>query len=92
VSTFNDIFQKELMVRRAQKIFPPAEKFPGADKNISIDELSEEALLNEKYGPQQVQSLLGFIVDYPLYLQMEDAEAEVRALHHLDRLNSHRGS
>lgn len=94
MSDINDIFQKELTRRRAQNIFAPTEKSVGREDipegvqlpNISIDETSEGALLNAEYGPQQVESLLGLVVDYYLNRKLEGAADDVDAVRHLHRL------
>lgn len=89
----NDIFQKELKHRRAQNIFAPTENVAREDipegvqlPHISIDDATEEALLNAEYGPQQVESLLGLVVDWSLNHKMEGAVDDADAVRHLNRI------
>ncbi len=99
MSDINDIFQTELRSRRAKNIFAPAEKPTSAEGNvpkdhnfhISFDDTTEEALLNEEYGPQQVKSLLHLVLDPLDQKNIADAEDDVLAIHQLNQLNSHRG-
>jgi hypothetical protein len=94
MSDINDIFQKELKQRREENTFAPAETQPTREDipagavlpNISIDETSEEALLNEEYGPQQVESLLGLALDFSLRKKLADAADDVDAVRHLNRI------
>lgn len=90
---FNKIMQEELKTRREGNMFQPnqAEEQPPemqADAHITIDD--EEIDLNETYGPQQVRSLLGLVVDSPLHKRLEDAKDDTLAIHQLNELNSHR--
>jgi len=100
----NDIFQEELKTRRKQSIFAPTEKCDDADlleadwrdkmhhhTSISIDETNEEALLNEEYGPRQVESLLGLVLDPLDEKNLADAADDVLAIHHLNQLRNPRG-
>ena len=48
--------------------------------NIHVD---EGALLNAEYGPQQVESLLRFVVEPRVQKGMRDAEDDADALEHL---------
>lgn len=93
MANINDIFQRELKERRAQNIFAPTDKVGREDipegvqlPTISIDEATEEALLNAEYGPQQVESLLGLVVDYSLNRKLEGAVDDVDAVRHLHRI------
>jgi hypothetical protein len=94
MANINDIFQKELQQRREENIFAPAENQPTREDipdgavlpNISIDETTEEALLNAEYGPQQVESLLGLVVDFYLGKRLDDAADDVDAVRHLNRI------
>jgi hypothetical protein len=89
---FNKIMQDELKTRRADNMFQgyqsPEQPPQKADAHVSIDD--EEIDLNEVYGPTQVRSLLGLVVDSPLHKRIEDANDDVLAIHQLNELNSHR--
>lgn len=54
--------------------------------------ISEErgTLLNAEYGPQQVESLLRLVVDYPLHKAMEDALDDNDAIRHLEARKKNR--
>lgn len=105
MTDLNGIFQKSLREARKGNTFAPADELQklqdsgvvadsGYDastcNNIHFDETNEEALLNAEYGPQQVQSLLSLVVDFPLHKRLEDAKDDVLAVHQLNQLNSHR--
>lgn len=86
---FNKLMTEELNKARKGNMFQPKEQLPQqADAHISID---EETDLNEDFGPQQVQSLLGLVVDFPLDKAMDDAVDDYDAVRHLTRLKNHRG-
>jgi hypothetical protein len=76
---------EELSKAREKNMFvAKPEQFPGPyHAEISID---EETDLNEEFGPQQVQSLLGLVVDSPLSKALSDAEDDADAVRHLNRL------
>ncbi len=103
MTDLNDIFQKSLREARKGNTFAPAEAlqtlhdsgvkvYSGYDashhNNIHFDETNEEALLNAEYGPQQVESLLGLVVDHPLHRRMEGALDDEDAVRHLNRLKN----
>jgi hypothetical protein len=97
---FNKLMTEELNERRKGnmfKAFQPEEQPPGppevghessppkgepCDLIIHID---TETDLNEEYGPQQVQSLLGFVVDVPLDRALDGALDDADAVTHLNR-------
>jgi len=101
MANLNDIFQKSLREARKGNTFAPADAlqklhdsgvkvYSGYDasnhNSIHIDETNEEALLNAEYGPQQVESLLGLVVDWHLNRKMEGAIDDYDAVRHLNRL------
>ena len=101
MTDINDIFQKSLREARKGNTWAPAEAlqelhdsgvkvYSGYDashhNNIHIDETNEAALLNAEYGPQQVESLLGLVVDYSLNRKIEGAIDDDDAVRHLRRL------
>jgi hypothetical protein len=103
MADLNDIFQKSLREARKGNTFAPAEAlqklqdsgvkvYSGYDAStcnkIHIDETNEEALLNAEYGPQQVESLLALVVDFPLHHRMEGALDDEDAVRHLNRLKN----
>lgn len=77
----NEIIQRELQAQRAKNALTKDTSFHA---HISIGE--EGANLNETYGPQQVESLLRYVVDAPLDKAFEDTEDDLDALHHLEAL------
>ena len=92
MSDINKIFQQELRTRRKQNIFAPDENCNSADLlemdkqyhiSISIDETNEETLLKAEHDPQQVESLLGLVVDFSLGKRIDDAIDTEVALRHL---------
>lgn len=89
---FNKIMQEELDERRKGNMFQgyqsPEQPPKKADAHISIDD--EETDLNEVYGPAQVQSLLGLVVDFPLRKKFADAGDDADAVHHLNKLKAPR--
>lgn len=58
----------------------------GGDSPLII--ISEEAdtLINNDYGPSQVESLLRMVMDYPLNKAISDVEDNLDALNHLEKL------
>ena len=84
---FNKVMQDELETRREGNTFA-VKRLPNKgnnqiDAHITID---EETDLNGEFGPQQVQSLLGLVVDFPLHHKMEGALDDEDAVRHLNRL------
>lgn len=100
---FNKIMTEELEESRKGNIFrapQPEPKVEHVSKKPPIGTSAEnpyhitidgETDLNGEFGPQQVQSLLGLVVDFPLSKKMKDAGDDADAIHHLNKLNSHRG-
>ena len=91
MTDINETFQRELRTRRARNIFAPAEKTStrqdtGAGVKAAHISVDEGTLLNDEHGPQQVQSLLHYVLEPYLEKQMADAEDDFDAVRHLNRL------
>ena len=85
----DNIFQRELQAHRAQNLFAPAEKsLPVPSSKIHIDEENEGAILNAENGPQQVESLLHYVVDPSTDKGMADALDDADAVKHLNDLKT----
>jgi hypothetical protein len=59
--------------------------------HISIDENNEGTLLNAKYGPYQVKTLLRLVLDPSTEKRLDDAADDALAIYHLNRLKAPRG-
>lgn len=77
----NQIIQQELRERRAKMFFNNS-----PDQKITKISVNEGALLNAEYGPQQVESLLRYVIDAPLSKAMADAADDTNAVSHLNAL------
>ena len=100
---FNKLMTEELNKRREGNMFqasqpqehpPQSEETPQIPAHaIQLDPITidEETDLNETYGPQQVQSLLGLALDFSLRKKLSDAEDDVNAVHHLNRIKNRGG-
>ncbi|MBD3261020.1 MAG: hypothetical protein GF334_04960 [Candidatus Altiarchaeales archaeon] len=77
----NQIIQSELQERRKGSSLPRQQNEP----TIRISE-DTGSLLNAEYGPQQVESLLRYVVDFPLEKAMSDAMDDNDAVRHLRKL------
>lgn len=83
----NQIIQQELQERRARGLFKGNKPNVPAGVNLpNITINGEGAHLNADHGPQQVESLLRYVVDYPLDKAMSDAEDDTDAVRHLRML------
>lgn len=76
----NQIIQDEIRSRRQNSL--PEQQPPEPNTHISM----EGAHLNAEYGPQQVEAILHYVIDYPLAKAMADAEDDADAVQHLRRL------
>jgi hypothetical protein len=74
-------------VQAMKNTLPPEGSSAANPKHITI----EETDLNETYGPQQVQSLLGLALDFSLRKKLSDAEDDVDAVRHLNRIKNRGG-
>lgn len=77
----NQIIQSELQERRRSTSLPSKPTEP----HIRISD-GKGSLLNAEYGPQQVEALLRYVVDFPLEKAMSDAVDDNDAVRHLRRL------
>lgn len=92
----NQIIQEELQQRRAKSVFTAGPKGNTRDSRVGSaghihigDEgivVDRDSRLNADFGPQQVESLLRYVVDFPLEKAMSDAEDDADAVRHLRSL------
>jgi hypothetical protein len=82
---FNKLMTEELSKARKGNMFAAKPEPTPQDLHAHIT-IDEETDLNEEFGPQQVQSLLGLVVDSPLSKALSDAEDDADAVRHLNRL------
>ena len=77
------IIQEELKERRANRVGSksPRPKLGETEPTIRISE--ENGNLNVEHGPQQVESLLQYVIGFPVQKAMDDAEDDADAISHL---------
>lgn len=75
----DSIIKEKLKIMRAQTSLPRKEK---SEATIKISEENGK-LLNDEYGPQQVESLLRYVMDGSLVKDLADAVDDEEAIRHL---------
>lgn len=81
----NQIIQEELRAQRSAPGRITSNKPMSKHSSGCNIRISEEigTLLNAEHGPQQVESLLRYVVDFPLEKAMDDALDDNDAVRHL---------
>jgi hypothetical protein len=90
MTNFNEMMQAELRTARSKSIFPPTKKSTESlskDREVVLPPIhidgEEGTILNAEHGPQQVESLLRYVVDFPTGKAMDDAVDDADAIRHL---------